>query len=201
MSESDSNDGISLLSGKLPQLIRSAESGSREARDCLFTELYGELKRIARRQLARGSGAVAGLGTTTLVHEVYSVIAQRERLDFADRNRFLAYAARAMRGYIIDAARSRLAFKRGGEFHVTQLSTQIADELVDGDDLSRISDALDELAEIEPRLAEVVDLKYFCGFSFAEIAELAQVSERTVQREWEKARLLLYGSLNGKPLD
>lgn len=189
------------MQAALPELILEAQRGNRAARDRLFTELYAELKRLARRELGRGAGAVASLSTATLVHEVYAGMAKREELGFADRGRFLAYAARAMRGFIIDAARTRMAFKRGGEFHITQLSTQMSGELVEADDLSRISDALDELAATEPRLAEVVDLKYFSGFSFGEIAALTGVSERTVQRDWEKARLLLFSSLNGKGPD
>lgn len=114
---------------------------------------------------------------------------------FPDRARFMAYAARAMRGLIIDYARRRYAQKRGGLFELTSLQTTVADRLTDAKELQQISDALDALATVDPALAEVVDLKFFCGFSFTEIAAMRGVSERTVQRHWEKARLYLYGSI------
>jgi len=97
-----------------------------------------------------------------------------------------------MRGLLIDFARRQQALKRGAGFEITQLDTRVGEETVDGAELERLADALDELATLEPRLAEVVDLKYFCGFSFADIARLRGMSERTVQRDWEKARLVLF---------
>jgi RNA polymerase sigma factor (TIGR02999 family) len=107
----------------------------------------------------------------------------------------MGYAARVMRGLIIDHARSRNAIKRGGEFEITSLKTDVAENHVDAKELSAISDALDQLAEVEPELAELVDLKFFCGLSFAEIASLRSLSERTVQRSWEKARIYLHRSI------
>ena len=117
---------------------------------------------------------------------------------FPDRNRFMGYAARVMRGLIVDFARQRRAIKRGGEFHITQLDATSAEAAAPSSgerELQRLSDALDELATRDPRLAEIVDLKYFCGLSLAEIASLRSVSERTVRRDWEKARLVLYHEL------
>jgi RNA polymerase sigma factor (TIGR02999 family) len=107
----------------------------------------------------------------------------------------MGYAARVMRGLIIDHARSRTATKRGGEFEITSLEIDVAEEVADVKELSLISDALDELGLIEPELAELVDLKFFCGFSFAEIGALQKLSERTVQRRWEKARIYLHRSI------
>jgi len=107
----------------------------------------------------------------------------------------MGYAARVMRGLIIDHARSRTATKRGGEFEITSLEIDVAEEVADVKELSSISDALDELGLIEPELAELVDLKFFCGFSFAEIGALQKLSERTVQRRWEKARIYLHRSI------
>ena len=100
-----------------------------------------------------------------------------------------------MRGLIIDHARSRNAIKRGGEFEITSLETDSAENPADAKELSSISDALDQLAKVEPKLAELVDLKFFCGFSFAEIAALENLSERTVQRRWEKARIYLHRNI------
>ncbi len=115
--------------------------------------------------------------------------------EFPDRARFMGYAARVMRGLIIDLVRERRALKRGAEFHITQLPTEIEQPGVEDGELARLSDALDELALHEPRVAETVDLKYFCGFTFEEIAAQRGTSKRTVQRDWEKARLILFQQL------
>jgi RNA polymerase sigma factor (TIGR02999 family) len=165
-----------------------------QAAEPLFAALYDELHRLARRELSRRGGHLT-LGATTLLHEVYLDMSARSGTAFPDHARFLAYAARAMRGLIIDYARRRYSQKRGGEFELVSLQTTIADRLADATELQGISDALDDLARIEPELAEVVDLKFFCGFSFAEIAAMRGVSERTVQRHWEKARLYLYHAI------
>jgi RNA polymerase sigma factor (TIGR02999 family) len=163
--------------------------------DTLFANLYGELHRAAKRELfVRGGGLT--LGATTLVHEAYLGMSARESAAFPDRARFMAYAARAMRGLVIDHVRRRFAHKRGGQFEIMALETTVAERLPDADSLQEISDALDELAEFEAPLAEVVDLKFFCGFSFAEIATMRGVSERTVQRQWEKARLFLHKTMS-----
>ena len=107
----------------------------------------------------------------------------------------MGYASRVMRGLVIDHARNRGAIKRGGEFELTSLDNHDAAIPVDPKELSAISDALDELVKVEPDLAELVDLKFFCGFSFAEIAALQKQSERTMQRKWEKARIYLHQSI------
>ena len=109
----------------------------------------------------------------------------------------MAYAARVMRGLIIDHARSRRAQKRGGLFEITALDTDVAEQVADAGALSRLSDALDELAAVDASLAEIIDLKFFCGFSFTEIGAMRGVSERTVQRDWEKARIYLHRIMNG----
>jgi RNA polymerase sigma factor (TIGR02999 family) len=114
---------------------------------------------------------------------------------FADRARFMAYASRVMRGLIVDQARSGRAAKRGGQLEITSLNAELAAQVVDGKALSAISDVLDELAQEEPSLAEIVDMKFFCGFTLAEIAAMQGTAERTVQRKWEKARLYLHQRL------
>ena len=156
----------------------------------MFAALYSELHRIAKRQLARQGFGVT-LSVTTLLHEAYLDMAAREA-SFPDQARFLAYAARVMRGLIVDHARERHAQKRGGLFELTSLDTNAMENAADHRELLQISEALDELGKVEPALAEVVDLKFFCGFSFAEIAAMRGVSERTVQRSWEKARIYLH---------
>jgi RNA polymerase sigma factor (TIGR02999 family) len=179
----------------ISSLITSAEDGDRSAADALFTALYSELHRLARSQLAR-SGAGSTLGTTTLLHEAYLDISTREGTAFPDRARFMGYAARVMRGLIIDYARERQALKRGGGFEITAYRDELEGTIADADELSRIGEALEDLGEVDPPLAEVVDLKFFGGFSFAEIAALRGVSERTVQRQWEKARIYLHEALS-----
>jgi len=180
---------------QLASLIDAADAGDRDARQRLFASLYGELHSIARRELRRGGPALT-LGATTLLHEAYLNLSEREGGQFPDRPRFLAYASRAMRGLIIDYTRSRQALKRGGAVEITSLPTQVPEQAADDDGLQRLSDAIDQLATLEPRLAQVVDLKYFSGFSFTDIAAMWGVSERTVQRDWEKARLLLHREMS-----
>src|SRR5215216_6251404 len=170
-----------------------AGGDERVVADALFGTLYAELHRLARRELSRqGPGA---LGVTTLLHEAYLSISGREGTVFVDHARFLAYAARVMRGLIIDDVRRRRSEKRGGLFEITSLGIDHADSVINPHALILISDALDELAEVEPNLAEIIDLKFFCGFSFAEIAAMRGVSERTIQRNWEKGRLYLHQAL------
>jgi RNA polymerase sigma factor (TIGR02999 family) len=181
-------------------LVAAAELGQRGATEALFAALYSELQRLARRELARGSAGVS-LGVTSLLHEAYVVISTREGTSFPDRARFMGYAARVMRGLIVDHARNRRAQKRGGEFQITSLDVEAHADAADHEQLAKISDALDELARVDPSLAEVVDLKFFCGFSFAEVAAMRGVSERTVQRSWEKARLYLHRSIRTTTLD
>jgi RNA polymerase sigma factor (TIGR02999 family) len=178
----------------ISELIASADAGKREAADALFAALYSELHGMARRQLAR-SGPGGILGATTLLHEAYLAISRQESAAFPDRGRFMAYASRVMRGLIIDHVRRNRAEKRGGRFELTTLDGEAVAGDADAGDLSRISDALDELAAVEPELSQIVDLKYFCGFSFLEIAAMRGVSERTIQRHWEKARIYLHRSL------
>ena len=161
----------------------------RGAQEQLFASLYADLRRIADRELRRHPGS--SVSPTTLVHEAYVSMAGRA-VNFEDRARFLGYVARAMRGLLIDFMRQSSSLKRGAEFDITHLTTHHGGEMPDSTLLTRLSEALDALAKMDPRLAEVVDLRYFCGFSFAEIATLRGASERTVQRDWEKARLLLY---------
>lgn len=164
--------------------------------DVLFSMLYAELHRLAKRQLARQWTPVR-LGVTTLLHEAYLNMAKGAAVSFPDRGRFMAYAARVMRGLIIDHARARSAAKKGGQFHITAITMDTLEGPVDARELSRISDALEELAQLEPELATLVDLKFFCGFSFADIASMQSTAERTVQRKWEKARIYLHRSLGG----
>jgi RNA polymerase sigma factor (TIGR02999 family) len=185
-----------MLQDRLERLIQSAEQGDAASREELFSVLYGELHRLAQRELRRG--AFLTMSPTTLLHETYLNLSGRDSVRFPDRVRFLAYAARAMRGLIIDYVRSRHAQKRGGGFEFTSLPTEAPVAAHEDAELEGIGEALTVLGEIEPRLAQVVDLKFFCGFSFAEIGGVMGTSERTAQRDWDKARILLQHQLRAE---
>jgi len=185
--------GVENAALTIPTLIELAERGDEASSEKLFGLLYAELRRLAKYQLAR-QGAVS-ISATTLVHEAYLAMSAQGDHSFPDQNRFMGYAARVMRGLIIDRVRSGLAFKRGGGFEITAITTNIGENTTDDRELTRISQALDQLAKVDNSLSQVVDLKFFCGFSLGEIADMTGVSERTVQRKWEKARIYLHRSL------
>jgi RNA polymerase sigma factor (TIGR02999 family) len=178
---------------ELTALLAAADSGDDTAAQAAFALLYKELHRLAQRELAK-RGPHLTLGATTLLHEAYLDLAGRHGPTFPDRARFMGYAAKAMRGLIVDYVRRRQALKRGGHFEITAIETDVAEPAAPSS-LETLSEALEALAAVDPRLAEVVDLKFFCGFTFVEIGAMHQVSERTVQRDWEKARLFLHQTL------
>jgi RNA polymerase sigma factor (TIGR02999 family) len=161
------------------------------AKERLFAGLYHELHRRARRALRR-DGRLLPISATTLLHECYLSVSKGH---FEEPARFLAYAARTMRGLIIDATRRRRALKHGGAFAITSFELDHEEPATHEHDLIRIDDALEELAAKDPALAELVQLRYFCGLSLEQIGELRGVTQRTVQRQWEKARLLLFDML------
>jgi RNA polymerase sigma factor (TIGR02999 family) len=179
---------------RIVRLFDEAERGEQAASDALFAALYGELRRLADAHLHRQTGQVS-LSATTLLHEAYLNIAQRTSLTFPSRGHFLSYASRAMRGLVTDYIRHKHAVKQGGEFVFTSLDDATALAAEPCVDLDKLGRALDDLTALDPELAGLVDLKFFCGFSFVEIAGLRGISERTVQREWAKARLLLHRAL------
>jgi RNA polymerase sigma factor (TIGR02999 family) len=179
----------------MPPNDSSVPPGPPDSAEALFSVLYRELHGLAERHL-RHQGAGFTLGTTTLLHELYLKLADRTRLEFPDRARFLGYASRAMRGLVLDYARQRSTAKRGGEFHLLSLDEGRArDPDQETEHLEELSSALDQLSAAEPALTELVDLHFFCGLSFVEIAKLRGVSDRTVQRDWRKARLFLHREL------
>jgi RNA polymerase sigma factor (TIGR02999 family) len=168
--------------------------------DRLFAALYDELHRLAEHHLGRGGGALT-LSPTTLLHEAYLRIGRQQELAFPDRARFFAYASRAMRRLMIDYARRKRARRRGTEFEITLTGSEAPVGMgPDAEELARLGDALEELAGASPELAELVDLHFFCGFSLGEIAGLRGVSERTAQRDWRKARLVLHELLGDEEL-
>ena len=184
------------MEAELDALIQRADSADPAAADQLFTLLYHELHQVAERNLRRANG-IATLGTTTLLHETYLNISERRGATFTDQARFLAYASRAMRGLVIDYARRNRALKRGRQFEITLAGDDSLQQIAmqQPESLEQLGDAVAELTRLDPALAELVDMHFFCGFTFAEIANLRGVSERTVQRDWRKARLLLQHAL------
>mgnify|MGYP001470730009 FL=1 len=176
-------------------LVARADSGDDLAKGALFAALYEDLHRLAQSHIRRSGGPLT-LGATTLLHEAYLDISKRDTTAFPDRNRFLGYASRAMRGLVINYVRNRQVQKRGGELTFVALDEQWVAAPDRAEELEALGAALDELAALQSDLAELVDLKFFCGFSFGEIAAIRGVSERTIQREWAKARLLLHRSLS-----
>lgn len=172
-------------------LLRDAAAGDRQAADQVVSMMYAELQRLARSRLRR-AGELTLLDTTSLVHESWLRLSRGAGVDFADRGHFLAYAAQVMRSIVVDLLRSRQAERHGGgAWHVT-LNTQVAESVArHEDEVLRVHEALDDLAATEPRLAQVVQMRYFGGLSEAEIAGCLGVTERTVQRDWQKARIYL----------
>lgn len=176
-------------------LESSADAASTEK---LFALLYDELRRLAEAQLRRRGGSLP-LGATTLVHELYLRMAGGDERAFPDRARFCAYASRAMRGLAIDFARRRSAKKRGSQIELTldESGAVSLEAMAAAHELEAIGEALGELATLDAALSELVDMHFFGGLSFVEIAELRGVSERTVQRDWKKARSLLHRLVRG----
>jgi RNA polymerase sigma factor (TIGR02999 family) len=184
---------------ELSRLFQASEAGNPAAKNELFAALYRELHRLAQHHLASAGGPLT-LSATTLLHEAYLDITRRERLAFPERNSFLAYASRAMRGLMIDYIRTRRAQKRGGDLTLLSLEDEPPDiAAADVGMLGQLNIALEELETIDPALAQLVDLKFFCGFTFDELAAMRGVSERTVRRDWQKARLLLHRTLGSSP--
>ena len=157
----------------------------------LFELLYHELRRLARSRLASGGRNVL-LDTTALVHESFLRLQGAGKVNLADRNHFMAYAATAMRSVIVDYVRQRAAEKRGGDVDHVTLDTGLAETLGATDaEIVEVHEALEALGEIDPRLVQVVEMRYFAGLSDDEIGAALQLTGRTVRRDWERARLLL----------
>lgn len=181
--------------GDITQLLARAREGDRDAFDALFQALYPDLRRIARARLAPHKRGTL-VDTSVLVHEAYLKFEQATRLTPADRTHFLAYAAHVMRSIIVDAARAARSLRRGGDAQHVTLDTAVADSVAAGEDqIVDVHEALERLATIDARLARVVEMRYFGGMTEAEIAAALGVTDRTVRRDWEKARLLLAAHL------
>lgn len=179
----------------LGQLIQRAQTGDRGALEELFAATYDDLKALARSRL-RASPRMTVLNTTALVNESYVRLTQAGRLKPQDRAHFVRYAARAMRSVVVDFARRRTTGKRGGDQERVELTTGVVNTTPAGEDeILRVHEALDGLGAVNPRIVEVVELRYFCGMTDGEIADALGIAERTVRRDWDKARLLLAEAL------
>ena len=182
---------------ELTVLLAAARQGDQEAAGAAFSLLYDDLRRLARSRL-RQHQTITLLDTTSLVHESYLKLVGVQGLPVEDRHHFFAYAARVMRSVIVDFARARLAERRGGEAVHVALDTEISEHIAAPEtDVLRVHEALEVLAQADPPLAQLVEMRYFGGLSVAEVAEVLGLSERTVRRHWEKARLLLRALLSG----
>jgi RNA polymerase sigma factor (TIGR02999 family) len=180
----------------LTELIQKVADGDLAARDELFAAAYSELRKLARSRL-RDGGRNTFLETTALVHESYLRFVKAGKLRIEDRRAFFGYASKVMRSVIIDSVRERQAERRGGDLTELTLDTQVSAELPSGEvEVLDVHEALLALEQAEPRLAQVVEMRYFGGYSELEIAEVLGVTERTVRRDWDKARLLLMSALN-----
>lgn len=176
-------------------LLRKLADNDKAAIDSLFEVLYPDLHRMARARLAE-NGPNTLLDTTSLAHEAYLRLKNAGRIDLDSRGRFMAYCSQVLRAIIVDFARKRNAERRGGGQHHLTLSTEVADSVgAADDDIERVNDALLELEKSDPRLKQVVEMRYFGGLTESEVAEALGITERTVRRDWERARLLLSVSL------
>jgi RNA polymerase sigma factor (TIGR02999 family) len=172
-------------------LIERANQGDGEALNGVFTALYPQLHALARARLRRNAPLTL-LDTTALLHESYLRLVKLGALKVESRAHFLAYAARTMRSIVVDFARARLAERRGGGAQDVALDTEISSNAYAGEnEIVRVHDALTELAAVDARIVQVVEMRYFGGLTEEEIGAALGVTERTVRRDWEKARLLL----------
>jgi RNA polymerase sigma factor (TIGR02999 family) len=180
---------------ELGRLLQRAHRGDKAAREQVFAVAYEELRALARAHLKNG-GRNTLLDTTALVHESYLRFRRAGGLAGAERGRFFSYAARVMRSVIVDFARQRQTERRHGNSVHVPISSQLAEELrVSEDQIIKVSDALESLQQLDERLARVVEMRYFAGMTEGEIARALGVTDRTVRRDWEKAKLLLIASL------
>jgi RNA polymerase sigma factor (TIGR02999 family) len=177
--------------GDVTELLHRVGTHDTEALNRLFSVVYDDLHRMARAKLAHNSPLTL-LDPTSLVHEAYLRLESAGRIDLDSRGRFMAYAAQVLRAIIVDFARSRAAERRGGNVAHVTLNTELAASIGNADDdIERVNAALDELEATDPRLKQVVEMRYFAGLTEAEVADALGLTERTVRRDWQRAKLLL----------
>lgn len=174
--------------------LQRARMGDAQARDAAFATVYDELKRAAHLQLRRGRNTI---NTTGLVHEAWMKLAVSDRLSVVDRNHLLALSARAMRQVLVDRARIAQARKRGDGMRAVTLtaSAGMGEENAAAVEVLALDQMLDALHKLDPRAAQIVELRYFGGYEETEIAGMLQIHERTVRRDWRKARAFLLAEM------
>jgi RNA polymerase sigma factor (TIGR02999 family) len=184
------------MPGDLTTLLHRAQAGDAAAADALFAESYPLLQRMARARL-RAHVRTPTLDTGALVHEAYLRFVSSGRLRIEDRLHFQRWTGRVMRSVIVDMARRRLAERRGGDVVRVSLTSDlpVAVDTAAQDLVVRVHEALEHFPERDARAAQVVELRFFAGRTEPEVAEALGVTDRTVRRDWEKARLLLAGML------
>jgi len=183
--------------GEITQILSDSRAGDGQALQKLIPIVYGELRRLANYYLQQ-ERTDHTLQATALVHEAYLRLAGSKGLDFQNRAHFFAVAAQVMRNLLVDYARARRRAKRGGG-ELARLDDAVALVSVDNDELLALHDALDSLAEMDPRQAQIVEMRYFGGLSVEEIAAVLNVSDRTIRREWQMAKAWLYTRVKGLP--
>jgi RNA polymerase sigma factor (TIGR02999 family) len=173
-----------------------AKRGSKAAVSEMFADFYPELRRMAHARLRRKRDALTLLGTTSLVHESYFRFVRNGQIQVKDRPHFLAYAARVMRSVIVDSFREQCSLRRGGDGERVALESPAVEAVLAGENgVLRIHEALEQLSRVDDRMAQVVEMRYFAGMTEMEIAEALDITDRTVRRDWEKARIFLAAEL------
>jgi RNA polymerase sigma factor (TIGR02999 family) len=179
---------------EVSDLLTQLRDGRHEVLDQLLPLIYDELRRIAHRKLGPGHSGES-LGTTALVHEAYSRLVDQTRPEWRDRAHFFAVAAIAMRQILVDRARQHLALKRGGDRRRISLDEAVLAVEEQAQELLELDEALQKLSALDERLGKVVQYRFFGGLTEEETAEALGVTVRTVQRDWVKAKGLLYQEL------
>jgi RNA polymerase sigma-70 factor (ECF subfamily) len=183
--------------GEITALLKRLSAGDKRAADDLIPYVYQELRKMARIFMARERNAIT-LQPTALVHEVYLKLIGGTVPDWQNRAHFFAVAAQAMRHLLVDNARLRQAQKRGGRDRDKVALDHAVGAIHDPTpDVLEVDEALTRLAEVDPRQCRIVELRYFAGLTIEEIAEVLQLSPRTIKREWSMAKTWLYGQLSG----
>lgn len=185
---------------EITQLLIQWRGGDGSAMNALFSQVYDELQVMARQQLARMRPGQT-LNTTALIHEAYLKLVNQDEVTLQDRKHFFGVTATAMRHILVDYVRNRHAQKRGGGAHVTSLTGVHLPVVTRDEDLITLDQALTELGKLNERLVQVVEMRFFSGMTIEEIAELFDISPRTVRRDWRKARAFLHQALSEEDAD